>query len=86
MTMSIKPGEGRLQAALGIAVRELRAGAGASQGQLAERAGIHRLYLGGVERGERNPSLETLVRLARALDVSVSELIARAERVERDMR
>ena len=47
---------------------------GISQEQLAERADLHRTYVSDVERGARNLSLESITRLARALDVSVSTL------------
>jgi len=65
--------------ALGQAVRDLRAGRGISQEDLAHLSGMHRTYLGGIERGERNVSYTNLKRLARALDVPASELLARAE-------
>ena len=42
---------------------------------------MHWTYVGGIERGERNPSWENVVKLATALDVGVSELAARAEAV-----
>jgi transcriptional regulator with XRE-family HTH domain len=67
--------------ALGIAIRELRGARGMSQEQLALEAGIHRTYLGGIERGERNPSYTNLIRLAAALGIPLSEVIARAEGV-----
>jgi hypothetical protein len=41
-------------------------------------AGLHRNYVGGVERGQRNPSVECIVLLANELEVSVPELFARA--------
>jgi transcriptional regulator with XRE-family HTH domain len=55
-------------------VRELRLARGLSQEQLAFKAGIHRTYLGGIERGERNPTLKNIVSIAEALDITLSEL------------
>jgi transcriptional regulator with XRE-family HTH domain len=57
-------------------LRKLRDERGYSQEELAERAGLHRNYVGGVERGERNVALENIVKLARALSVSPRELFA----------
>ena len=57
-------------------MRELRRAAGLSQEQLAERAGLHRTYIGGIERGERNVGVLNLVQIARALRVRPSELLA----------
>jgi transcriptional regulator with XRE-family HTH domain len=68
-------------AALGRAIRELRLGDGTSQGDLADRSGLHRTYVGGIERGERNVSFGNLLRLADALGVRPSELLARAEKL-----
>jgi transcriptional regulator with XRE-family HTH domain len=58
----------------GSTVRKYREERGYSQEKLAERAGLHRNYVGGVERGERNVALENIVKLARALSVSPREL------------
>jgi transcriptional regulator with XRE-family HTH domain len=66
-------------AALGHAVRVVRAEREISQGELAARMGLHRTYVGGIERGERNVSYENLVRLAEALELPLSELQRRAE-------
>jgi transcriptional regulator with XRE-family HTH domain len=58
-------------------LRELRASAGLSQEALAEKAGLHRNYIGHIERGEKTASLDVLVRLAAALDLSLPELLVR---------
>lgn len=55
-------------------MRSLREDRGYSQEQLAERAGLHRNYVGGVERGERNIALENIVKLAQALAVRTRDL------------
>ncbi|HET8815150.1 MAG TPA: helix-turn-helix transcriptional regulator [Solirubrobacterales bacterium] len=68
-------------AALGEAVRRLRTKAGFSQEQLAERASTDLTQVGGIERGVRNPSYTTLVRLAAALETSVGELTTLADRL-----
>ena len=61
--------------AFGKKIRTMRKMHGWSQEVLAEKAGLHPTYIGGIERGERNPSLINLVRLANALRVSLSELM-----------
>lgn len=53
-------------AALGRAIRELRLGLGLSQEELAERCGLHRNYVGGIERGERNLTFANQVKLSAA--------------------
>lgn len=64
--------------ALGDALREARQWTGRSQDDVAGDAGLHRNYVGGVERGQRNPSVECVVLLANELKVPVPELFARA--------
>ncbi len=59
----------------GKRVRALRRQRGLSQEELAELAGLHRTYIGGIERGERNPTLTSMQRIARALKVSVRTLL-----------
>jgi len=68
-------------AALGEALRRLRVKAGYSQEQLAERASTDLTQVGGIERGVRNPSYTTLVRLAAALETSVGELTTLADKL-----
>ena len=63
----------------GARVRALREQAGLSQEALAAQAGIHRTYMGGVERGERNLCLKNILRLAEALGVHPRELFVRNE-------
>jgi transcriptional regulator with XRE-family HTH domain len=66
--------------ALGDAIRARRGEIdGLSQEGLADLAGMHRTYVSEIERGLRNPSYRNLVKLAEALDMSLSELVARAE-------
>jgi transcriptional regulator with XRE-family HTH domain len=60
----------------GRRVRELRQQRDLSQEDLAERADLHRNYIGGVERGERNVGLLNVGKLAEALDVTTAELFA----------
>lgn len=59
----------------GIAVRMQRKKLGISQQDLAERSGLHRTYIGGIERGERNPSLTIIYHIAHALDIHPYKLL-----------
>lgn len=69
----------RLQGALGDAIRARRGKRGLSQEGLADVVGLHRTYIGSVERGERNISLANLVRIAEALGATASALLSEAE-------
>ena len=65
-----------LLARLGNAVRHRRLELNMTQEQLAEKAGVHTNYLGGIERGERNVAYLNLRKLAEALGWTLSELAA----------
>jgi transcriptional regulator with XRE-family HTH domain len=75
-----QPGEAEQQRALGRALRELRARRGLSQETLGKRARLHRNYIGAAERGELNPTLRTLLKMADGLALPLSELITVYER------
>ncbi|MBD2817714.1 Cfr10I/Bse634I family restriction endonuclease [Streptomyces parvulus] len=68
-----------LRSSFGLAVRAVRAELGWSQERLSVESGLDRTYVSGLERGQRNPALQTLVRLADALGVPLHELVKRAE-------
>lgn len=60
---------------LGLRIRKLRTERNISQEALAFSSGVHTTYIGKMERGEKCPSIDTLYKLAKGLDVSVSELL-----------
>jgi transcriptional regulator with XRE-family HTH domain len=62
-------------------LRQLREERGWSQEHLAERANLNRSYLGEVERGRAIPSIITVSKLATALEIQLSSLIARCEHI-----
>ena len=55
--------------------RDLRKGKGFSQEGFADLCGLHRTYMGSVERGETNPTLSSLATIARALKITTSKLV-----------
>lgn len=68
-----------LQRRLGEVVRRLRKGKGYSQEGFAVHIGVHRTYMGAVERGEQNISLSSLEKIAAGLGVRLWELLKEAE-------
>lgn len=75
----------RHQDALGAAVRELRARRGLSQERLGECGGLHRNYVGAIERGEINPTLRVLLKLCHGLAIPLAELVDVYERQRRPL-
>ena len=63
---------------LGANVRRLRQARGVSQERFALEHGFDRTYISGIERGERNPTVLVVERLAQALEVDVAELLSSA--------
>lgn len=64
--------------ALGGAIRHARKAQGMSQESLAAESGVERAYMSGIERGMQNLSLMTLARVAKALGLSVADLVVDA--------
>lgn len=69
-----------VEQAFGAVLRELRHGRGISQERLGHDTGSGRTYISELERGLKGPSLKTIFRLARELDVEASEVVRRIER------
>jgi transcriptional regulator with XRE-family HTH domain len=70
--------------AFGAVLQELRTQRGLTQEALALEAGTERSHISALERAEKGPSLPTILRLARALDVPPGELVDRVEQKLRD--
>jgi transcriptional regulator with XRE-family HTH domain len=64
---------------LGGRIRKSRLAKGYSQESFADHCGLHRTYMGGIERGERNLTIQTLHTVAKGLDISLSELLVDIE-------
>ena len=60
---------------VGINVQRIRRERGWSQEELADRSGLHRTYISGIERGARNPTVMVLAKMAEALDVGPDRLL-----------
>ena len=68
----------------GALVRQLRLERGMSQERLAELCGLHRNYIGAIERAERTPSIVTADKLAKALETTLSSLFLQVEQGDFD--
>ncbi|RYZ97185.1 MAG: XRE family transcriptional regulator [Moraxellaceae bacterium] len=69
----------KISSHFGRIVKQVREERGWSQEVLADRANLNRSYVGEVERGSAMPSLGTVAKLAQALEISISSLLARCE-------
>jgi transcriptional regulator with XRE-family HTH domain len=69
-------------AAFGQAIRQARTDRGLSQEALADACDLDRTYISGIERGQRNPSLTNILKVAAALDTRPAELLAAAEALQ----
>ena len=59
----------------GERVRKLRTAQSLSQEAFAQKTGLHRTYIGGIERGERNVSLVNIEKIAKALDLTLVDIV-----------
>jgi transcriptional regulator with XRE-family HTH domain len=66
----------------GNRVRQLRINCGWSQEELADRTGLHRTYISGVERGTRNPTITVVFKFAQAFSMSPSDLLMTKDKYE----
>lgn len=64
-------------------VRRMRVARGWSQEVLADMAGLHRTYIGSIERGERNVSLDAMEQIAQALEIPLADLFSEDDRTSR---
>lgn len=75
--------EGDLQRVVGENLRRYRQDRGLSQEAFADELGVHRTYMGGIERGERNLTLRSLERIAECIGVDPRELLTPPARAAR---
>jgi len=66
--------------ALGQRIRELRAKQGYSQEAFADRCGVHRTFMGTIERGESNVSFQNLAKISKALGITLAQLLPGVEK------
>jgi transcriptional regulator with XRE-family HTH domain len=73
---------GKTQRSLGLAVKALRTNLGITQEELSNRTGVHATYVSDIERGARNPSWATLVKLIQGMNATMAELGDTFDRIE----
>lgn len=78
--MPVKPTHCKLVSVFATNVRMRRLKLGLSQEDLAEKAGVHRTYIGMVERGEKNVTIYNIERIAAALNVEPSAMLIKARK------
>ncbi len=71
----------KLSAKFGEVIRELRKERNLSQEELADKADVHRTYIGMIERGEKNITIENIQKLAKALNVSLKSIFEKLDRI-----
>lgn len=65
-----------IQVKLGLKIKKIRKGKGLSQEQLATKSKLHRTYISDIERGDRNVSIKNIEKIAKALGVTISDLLS----------
>lgn len=76
MCMESKP----IAKQFGVVVRKLRTNRGMSQEAFADLCGVHRTYMGAIERGEKTVTIETAGKIAKALNIRISQLFIELEK------
>jgi len=71
----MKNRDNKLKQQFGEIIRKLRLDSGLSQEEFAHQCGLHRTYIGSIERGEKNVTLETAYKIAKTLDTPLSHLL-----------
>lgn len=66
----------------GKTIKMLRADAGMTQEQLGAKSGVHPVFISGIERGKRNPTLTTIIKLAEAFGIDPSTLLHQMRHVK----
>jgi transcriptional regulator with XRE-family HTH domain len=69
-----------IKAKFGKIIKQLRSNKGFSQEELGHRAGLHRTYIGMIERAEKNITIENICKLSKALDVPLSSIFLEIEK------